>query len=136
MLKRSLEILKQIEENGFQCYIVGGFVRDYCMKKDSYDVDICTNARPKDLVNIFENAILPVEKYGSVTLFYKNIRFEITTFRKEFKYENRKPIDIEYTDNFIEDITRRDFTINALCMNSKGEIIDLLNGKKDIDNKN
>lgn len=135
MQKLGLEILNDIEKYGYEAYIVGGFVRDHYIKKDSYDIDICTNARPKDLIKIFDYANLPKEKYGSVTLFYKNIRFEITTFRKEIKYENRKPIEIEYTDSFIEDIMRRDFTINTLCMNSKGEIIDLLDGKKDIDKK-
>lgn len=135
MLKTSLEVLKIIESKGYECYIVGGFVRDYYMKKEVYDVDICTNAKPKDLLEIFHNAQLPKEKYGSVTLYYKNIRFEITTFRKEIKYENRKPVEIEYTDDFREDIYRRDFSVNTLCMNSDGEIIDLLNGKKDIDDK-
>ncbi len=135
MLKKSLELLKKIEQSGFEAYIVGGFVRDHYMKKESHDVDICTSAKPKDLVNIFENAVLPKEKYGAVTLIYKNIRFEITTFRKEIKYEDRKPVEIEYSDNFEEDIYRRDFTVNTLCMNSSGKIIDLLDGKQDIDNK-
>ncbi len=135
MQKTSLELLKMIEASGFEAYIVGGFVRDYCMKKESHDVDICTSAKPKDLINIFKSAVLPKERYGSVTLVYKGIRFEITTFRKEIKYEDRKPIEIEYSNNFEEDIQRRDFTVNTLCMNSSGKIIDLLNGKSDINNR-
>lgn len=135
MLKKSLELLKKLELNGFKAYIVGGFVRDCLIKRQSADVDICTNAKPKDLLNMFSDAILPKEKYGSVTLIYKGIRFEITTFRKEIKYENRKPIEIEYTDDFEEDIRRRDFTINTLCMNSDGKIIDILNGREDVKNK-
>ena len=132
MLKESLEIIKKIESCGFETYIVGGFVRDYIMNKSSYDVDICTSAKPKDLIEIFNNAILPKEKYGSVTLHYKNIRFEITTFRKEMLYENRRPIEIEYSRSLIEDINRRDFTINSLCMNKEGVVIDMINGKEDI----
>ena len=135
MLKYSLYIIKMIEDAGFNAYIVGGFVRDYYMKKDSYDVDICTNAKPKDLIKIFSDATLPNEKYGAVTLYYKGVRYEITTFRKELKYINRRPVEIEYTNELYEDIERRDFTINAMCMNTKGEIIDLFNGKKDIDKK-
>lgn len=135
MKKASLEILKEIEKHGFECYIVGGFVRDYYMGKSSKDVDISTDASPKDLLLIFDKAILPKEKYGAVTLFYKNVRFEITTFRREIKYENRRPIEIEYTKDLKGDIYRRDFTINSLCMNSSLEIIDLLGGRKDIDNK-
>lgn len=135
MLKTSLELIKKIENSGYQAYIVGGFVRDYYMQKEAFDVDICTNAKPKDLIKIFKNAELPSEKYGAVTLRHKNVRYEITTFRKELKYENRRPVEIEYTDELFEDIERRDFTINSLCMSSDGSIIDLFDGKKDIDKK-
>ncbi len=135
MLETSLELLKKIEKNGFECYIVGGFARDYYMKKKSCDVDICTNAKPRDLMKIFDNATLPKEQYGALTLFYKGIRFEITTYRKEIKYINRKPIEIEYINDLYEDLTRRDFTINTLCINSKGEIKDILNGIYDINRK-
>jgi len=135
MLKKNLEILKKIEDSGFQAYIVGGYVRDYIMKYDSPDVDICTNARPKDLIQIFDNAILPNEKYGAVTIRYKGIRYEITTFRKELRYENRRPVEIEYTNDLVEDIERRDFTINSMCMDKDGNIIDLFDGKKDISKK-
>lgn len=135
MLKKSLELLKKIEDSGYEAYIVGGYVRDYCMKNESSDVDICTNAKPKDLIKIFNNASLPKEKYGAVTIRHKNIRYEITTFRKELKYENRRPVEIEYTDELFEDIERRDFTINSLCMDSKGNIIDLFDGRKDIERK-
>ena len=135
MLKKNLEILKRIENYGYEAYVVGGYVRDYIMKYESSDVDICTNAKPKDLIKIFDNVELPKEKYGAVTIKHKNIRYEITTFRKELKYENRRPVEIEYTDELIEDIERRDFTINSLCMDSSGNIIDLFGGIKDIDKK-
>ncbi|MDD2625368.1 MAG: hypothetical protein PHR55_01180 [Bacilli bacterium] len=135
MLETALEVLNIIERHKFECYLVGGFVRDFYLCIESKDVDICTNAKSKDLLELFPSAKIPKELYGAVTLFFKDVRFEITTFRKEIKYENRKPIEIEYTNSFIEDVKRRDFTINSLCMNSKGEIIDLLNGKEDIDKK-
>ena len=109
MLKNGLQIIKKIEDNGYSAYIVGGCTRDYYMKKESYDVDICTNAKPKELIKIFDNATLPKEKYGAVTLYDKGVRYEITTFRKELKYENRRPIEIEYTNNLKEDIERRDY---------------------------
>ncbi len=135
MLEIALEVLKELESNNFECYLVGGFVRDYYLGIESKDIDICTNAKSKEILKIFPNSKIPKEIYGAVTLFYKNIRFEITTFRKEIRYENRKPVELEYISSFIEDVKRRDFTINSLCMNSKGEIIDILDGKKDIDNK-
>lgn len=135
MLKNNLEMLSKIEEYGFNAYIVGGYVRDYLMKKESSDVDICTDAKPKDLIKIFKEASLPTSKYGNVLVVYKGIRYEITTFRKELKYENRRPIKIEYTDDLIEDLERRDFTINSMCMTKDGYIIDLFDGKKDISRK-
>lgn len=135
MHSKALEILSKIEEYGFKAYIVGGYVRDYYMKKESSDIDICTNAKPKDLISIFEDAILPKDMYGAVTLKYKNVRFEITTFRKELEYVNRKPVKIEYIDDLYLDIERRDFTINSLCMDLNGNIIDLFGGRKDIHKK-
>ncbi len=135
MLEIALEVLKKLETNGFESYIVGGFVRDHYLNIESNDIDISTNAKSKEILKIFPNAKIPKEIYGSVTLFYKEVRFEITTFRKEIRYENRRPVELEYISNFTEDIKRRDFTINSLCINSKGEIIDILNGKKDIDNR-
>lgn len=135
MHNNNLNVLKEIEKYGYEAYIVGGYVRDYYMKKESKDVDICTNALPMDLVKIFNDAILPKEKYGAVTLYNNGIRYEITTFRKELKYVNRKPVEIEYTKNLCEDLERRDFTINVLYMNSFGEIKDLFNGIGDINSK-
>jgi len=136
MLKKALEFLKIVEDNGYEAYIVGGYVRDYILGIKSSDIDICTNAKPADIKNIFEDAIVQAEQYGSVTVIYKKVRFEVTTYRSEIKYVgNRKPIEIVYINDLMEDIYRRDFTINSLCMNQLGEIIDPLDGRKDIENK-
>lgn len=136
MLETSLKLLKKINDAGFEAYIVGGFVRDYILGIESNDVDICTNARAIDLRNIFKESCLPPEEYGSVTLTYKDIRFEITTFRKELSYlNNRKPDEIEYIDDLKTDLLRRDFTINTICMDKDKNIIDLLDGKKDLETK-
>ncbi|NLA33731.1 MAG: hypothetical protein GX861_02570 [Tenericutes bacterium] len=136
MLETSLNLLKKIEENGYEAYIVGGFVRDYLLGVTSLDVDINTSATPQEIKRIFKDACLPNEDYGSVTVIYDDVRFEITTYRKDFEYiDNRRPSSIEYIDDLKEDLKRRDFTINTLCMNSKGKIVDHLNGKIDLDNK-
>ena len=134
MNKQNLDILRVLEEQGFKAYVVGGYVRDYLMKKNSSDIDICTNARPKDLIKIF-NAKVPKEKYGSLVVYYKNTRYEITSFRKELRYENRRPVEVEYTDLLEEDLVRRDFTINSICIDKNEDYIDLLNGINDINNK-
>lgn len=136
MIEVALKLLEEINSKGFESYIVGGFVRDYILGIESNDIDIATNATPKDVKEIFEDSCLPSEDYGSVTVVMKGIRFEITTFRKEVGYiNNRRPAEIKYIDSLYDDLLRRDFTINTICMNSKGEIVDLLNGREDLDNK-
>lgn len=136
MLKDALKVLNQIEEKGYKAYIVGGFVRDYILGINSPDVDIATSATPKELMEMFPKTILPKEEYGSVTLYLKNERYEITTFRREITYiNNRKPIEIEYIDDLIEDLKRRDFKMNTLCIDKFGNILDFFEGKKDIENK-
>lgn len=136
MLKNALKLLKEIDSKGFDSYIVGGFVRDYLLGIESNDIDICTNATPKDIKEIFKDNCLPCEDYGSVTVVIKGINYEITTFRKDIGYnDNRHPNEIKYIDNIEEDLLRRDFTINTLCMDKKGHVIDHLGGKVDLAHK-
>ncbi len=132
----ALNVLKQINNKGFDSYLVGGYPRDFYIGKESLDYDICTNAKPKELKEIFGESILPSEQYGSVSLITHGIRFEITTFRKDIKYiNNRKPIEIEYINDLKDDLSRRDFTMNTMCIDVDGNLIDILNGRADIDNK-
>ena len=136
MLDTAFNILKMIEDNSYEAYIIGGFVRDYIMGIKSNDVDITTNAKPKDLIKIFPNANIDNEVYGSVIVYLNNIRFEITTYRDEGNYlDNRHPDTVNYVDDLKIDLKRRDFTINTICMDKEGNIVDLLNSKSDIDNK-
>ena len=104
MLNAALKFLKAIEDNGYEAYIVGGFVRDYLLGIESNDIDICTNARPSDIRKIFKDSCLPNQEYGSVVVVIKNVRFEVTTFRREITYvDNRKPVEFEYTLDKYED---------------------------------
>lgn len=136
MLDVALKLLKEITSHSYKAYIVGGFVRDYILGIDSNDIDIATNATPKQIKEMFEDSCLPTEDYGSVTVVKKGITFEITTFRKEIEYENnRKPIEIKYIDNIEEDLVRRDFIINTICMDENGEILDFLGGRKDLEKR-
>ncbi len=136
MFEKAIEVLKIIEKKGFKAYIVGGYVRDIYLSLNASDIDIATSATPKDLIKIFKKNIIIDENYGSTKLTYKNTCFDITTFRRDIKYkDNRKPTEIEYVDSIGEDLNRRDFTINTLYMDKDGNIIDILNAKKDINNK-
>lgn len=124
------EVLVKIENKGFEAYVVGGYVRDKLLKRKTFDIDICTNALPKDLVEIFFN--INDNKYGSCSFKLGKYNFDITTYRKEYKYINRKPTTVKYITSLEEDIKRRDFTINSLCMDKNGKIIDLLGSKIDL----
>lgn len=136
MYNTAIKMLNKLNENGFKAYIVGGFPRDLILNRKSLDIDICTDATPKQLKEIFKNSMLPKVQYGSVTVIYNKVRFEITTFRKDIKYENhRLPVKIKYIVNLLDDLKRRDFTINTLCMDKDGNIIDLLDGRKEIEDK-
>lgn len=136
MLENAKELLNYITSKGYKAYIVGGFVRNYLLGMESNDIDITTNATPKQLQDIFENVNLPTTNYGAVIINRNGIRYEITTFRKEISYENnRRPIEIKYIDDLGEDLLRRDFTVNTICIDKNGKIIDLLNARSDLDNK-
>ena len=126
--------MKKLEENGFEAYIVGGFVRDTLFYKKTNDIDIATNALPKDLIAIFGNPLRKIE-YGSYHIVVDSYTIDITTYRSEGKYENGKPLEISYSNNLLEDAKRRDFTMNAMYMNKNGNIIDPFQGKIDIDHK-
>ena len=127
-------VLIQIESNGFEAYLVGGFVRDFILKRGTNDFDIATNALPKDLIKIFGPSKREV-RYGSYHLKIESYTIDITTYRKEAFYDKGKPASIVYTSNMLLDAERRDFTMNAMYMNKKEEIIDLYDGIKDLKKK-
>ena len=136
LIEKACELLQMFYSSGYEAYVVGGFVRDIILGRNSFDVDIATNATPKEVQMIFKDVKLPFEGYGSVHLVYKKVNFEITTYRMDLEYQDkRKPSKIVYTDKLIIDLRRRDFTMNTLCMDKNKNIIDLLNARCDIENK-
>lgn len=131
-----VNVLERIEENGFEAYIVGGYVRDYLLGIESGDIDICTNARVKELLDIFSDINVTSNEYGAIKIITNKLRIDITTYRRDLRYNgDRRKVEIEYVDNLIDDINRRDFTMNTLCMNKDKNIIDLLGGQQDIENR-
>ena len=92
MNKEILNVLNKIENNGFVAYIVGGYVRDYLLKLPLSDVDIITNATPKDLSEIFDNIKKTYIEYGSVKLYINNQIIDITSMRKDLLYKNNKQV--------------------------------------------
>lgn len=126
-------MLETIKNAGFEAYFVGGFVRDYMLGIDSYDVDITTNAHPEDVVKLFDKVIPTGIKHGTVTVVVDDQFFEVTTYRSESNYsDNRKPDNVEFGVSLEEDLKRRDFTINALVMDEHGEVYDYQDGLPDL----
>ncbi len=130
--EKALTILKILSENNYESYIVGGYVRDKLLNITSNDIDICTSATPKEIMELFPNTSSP--NYGSINITYKNTNFDITTFRKDIKYEdNRTPVKIKYIKKIKKDLLRRDFTINTLCIDKEGNIKDYLKSLPDLE---
>lgn len=133
MYNNALEILKILDRNNFEAYIIGGYPRDLYLGKKSTDIDICTNAKYKDLKKLFKN--ITDNNYGSYKLKYKNQEYEITTYRKESNYINNRFPKVKYTKKLTKDLKRRDFVINTLCIDRYGNYVDIKNAKRDLDEK-
>lgn len=129
-------VLRIFEENGFEAYIVGGAVRDYILKNEISDIDITTSATPKETMKLFRNSVPTGIKYGTVTVTFKESTFEVTTFRSEDGYYDlRHPEEIVFEASVLKDVYRRDFTMNGILMDSKGLLIDHVDGRRDIKHK-
>ncbi|MCT6902714.1 MAG: CCA tRNA nucleotidyltransferase [Lactobacillus sp.] len=126
-------VLQQLEQANYEAYFVGGSVRDLLLKRPIHDIDIATSAYPEEVKQLFPKTIDTGIKHGTVTVLHGGSSYEITTFRTESGYQDfRRPDHVTFVQNLAEDLKRRDFTINALAMNRKGEIIDLFNGIGDL----
>ncbi len=136
MYNKAILVLDVFAKNGYEAYIVGGYPRDKMLGIETNDIDICTNAKPKEIMEIFDTDGINDIKYGSVRVIFKNVLFDVTTYRKDIKYEkNRKPIKIKYVRELKKDLLRRDFTINTMCIDKNGNYLDLLNAKEDLDKR-
>ena len=136
VFKAALPVLERLENGGFEAYFVGGSVRDILLGRHIHDVDIATSAYPEEVKKLFDKTIDTGIQHGTVTVLYDGESYEITTFRTESGYQDfRRPDHVTFVQNLDEDLKRRDFTINALAMNTQGEIIDLFNGLEDLENK-
>jgi len=137
MRENAILIIEKLNEFGFEGYMSGGCVRDEYMGLTPKDYDLTTSATPDQITEVFHDyRIIPTGiKHGTVTIMIDNIPYEITTFRKDGKYsDGRHPDFVEYTTSLLDDLSRRDITINAMASNGS-EIIDPYGGREDIQNK-
>ena len=132
----AINILEKFNEAGYEAYFVGGCVRDYLLNDDFSDIDITTNALPDEVKKIFRKSIDTGIQHGTVTILINGDSFEVTTFRTEDDYiDHRTPEKVEFVSDLKEDLDRRDFTINAMALDSKGKLYDYHCGEKDLRNK-
>ncbi len=130
------EMLIKLNDSGFDAYIVGGAVRSMYMGKTIKDWDITTNALPDEIENLFDKTIPTGKAFGTITVVNNNMNVEVTTFRKELGYSDcRKPDKVIYSKNILDDLDRRDFTMNTMLLDSNGCLIDNFNGLRDIDSR-
>lgn len=131
------KIARILNTEGFQCFLVGGAVRDSIMGFTPKEYDIATNAKPEDVQRIFKYTIPTGIKHGTILVILDDMHVEITTFRSDGNYsDGRHPDKVEYTASIEDDLPRRDLTINAMAYNiSDGNLIDMFDGMKDIKNK-
>ena len=127
-------MLKKLNDRGYEAYLVGGYPRDRYMNRVTIDYDITTNATPKEIKEIFKDNVKS-DNYGCVDIIYKNKKFEITTYRRDIRYNDKRQPVVEYIDDINIDLMRRDFTMNTILIDGDGNYIDYLNGRKDIDSK-
>lgn len=131
------EVLGRLEKAGYESYLVGGFVRDRIMGRASSDVDIATKARPNQIEEVFKDfKIIDVGKnFGTIRVIGHGQEYEITTFRKDFSYKDkRRPGQVVFADKIESDLERRDFIINAMALRNN-ELIDPFGGQNDIKEK-
>ena len=130
--------ISNLEQKGFEAYVVGGCVRNSLLKRRVYDYDITTSALPHQIKDTFKNykTIDTGILHGTVTVIISGKTLEITTFRQDGSYNDfRHPSGVTFLKNLEGDLSRRDFTVNCLAYNQKSGIIDLFGGQKDLESK-
>lgn len=132
------DILKVLEDAGFEAYCVGGCVRDLLLGRVPDDWDITTSARPEDILRVAEkNGWKAIDgggrRFGTVIVVSHGTSYEVTTFRREFYgNDSHRPQQVMFSDTLKEDVSRRDFTINAMALDLDGVIYDYFGGEEDL----
>lgn len=130
------QIIEKLNEHGFEAYVVGGCVRDSLLGKEPEDWDITTSAKPEEVKAIFSRTIDTGIQHGTVTVMLNRQGYEVTTYRVDGEYEDgRHPKSVDFTTSLLEDLKRRDFTINAMAYNGREGLVDAFGGMKDLENR-
>jgi len=137
MLKAAVEILEKLESKGYSAFIVGGTVRDLVLGDTPHDIDIATNCPIEEIETMFPSHDIGKNKeFGIVVIKHRGFDFEVANYRKDGKYlDGRRPERVEIVLDLMTDVSRRDFTVNAMGIDKDGNIIDYFDGQRDIKNK-
>lgn len=126
-------IISRLNRHGFEAYAVGGCVRDTLLGREPGDWDITTSARPEQVKQLFRRTIDTGIQHGTVTVMMDKTGYEVTTYRIDGEYEDgRHPKQVEFTSDLLEDLRRRDFTINAMAYSRETGIVDAFGGMEDL----
>ena len=129
-------IIETLEANGYEAFAVGGCVRDTLLNRMPGDWDITTSAKPEEVKELFSHTIDTGIAHGTVTVMMNHVGYEVTTYRIDGEYEDaRHPKEVTFTSNLVEDLKRRDFTINAMAYNERAGLVDEFDGIADLENK-
>lgn len=132
--KKVKYIIDTLMDKGYEAYAVGGCVRDSLLGRTPQDWDITTSAKPEQVKELFRHTIDTGIQHGTVTVMIDHEGFEVTTYRIDGEYEDaRHPKEVLFTANLLEDLKRRDFTINAMAYNEQNGIVDAFDGIGDLD---
>ena len=128
------EIINTLEAAGYEAFAVGGCVRDAVLGRVPADWDITTSAMPEEVKALFSRTIDTGIQHGTVTVMKDHVGYEVTTYRIDGEYEDaRHPKEVSFTSNLVEDLKRRDFTINAMAYNDRVGIVDEFDGIGDLE---
>ena len=126
-------IIHRLQKEGYDAYAVGGCVRDTLLGREPKDWDITTSARPEIVKSLFSHTIDTGIQHGTVTIMLDHVGYEVTTYRIDGEYEDsRHPKEVIFTGNLVEDLKRRDFTINAMAYNDESGLVDAFEGEQDL----
>lgn len=129
----ALQIIDQLEQAGYEAYIVGGCVRDMIMGREPNDWDITTSAKPEQVKEVFNRTYDTGIEHGTVTVILNKEHFEVTTYRIEGEYKDyRRPDKVSFVEDITEDLSRRDFTMNAIAYHPTRGFVDPYKGVEDI----
>jgi tRNA nucleotidyltransferase (CCA-adding enzyme) len=132
-LAAAQKVMRQLMASDFQAYFVGGYVRDQLLGRQPKDIDIATNAHPEQVEALFEHTIPTGRQHGTMTVVIDGVPIEVTTFRLDKDYQDfRRPSEVAFVSSIEEDLSRRDFTFNAMALDIQGQLHDPFGGADDL----